>query len=177
PRRHEHHDLSGRHVGRPRRRLGRQRLGHHRSPDRVACVAAARSANRSATHIEPHGGHIMSDISASAPGPTFDPTAAASLSTNGSALAGQRPVPSAPRAEVEQPPATTITVDWDGVAVEIPAAIEDWDVEALEAFETGRAIRALRLLLGDEQHERILAAWAQRTGRRAKLGDLVRLFD
>ncbi|HLT70273.1 MAG TPA: hypothetical protein VKZ72_08910, partial [Acidimicrobiales bacterium] len=59
------------------------------------------------------------------------------------------PVPSAPRAEVEQPPTTTITVDWDGVAVEIPAAIEDWDVEALEAFETGRAIRALRLLLGD----------------------------
>lgn len=120
----------------------------------------------------------MSDISAPAPGPTFDPPpAAASPSTNGSALAGQRPVPSAPRAEVEQPPATTITVDWDGVAVAIPAAIEDWDVEALEAFETGRAIRALRLLLGDEQHERILAAWAQRTGRRAKLGDLVRLFD
>ena len=45
----------------------------------------------------------------------------------------------------------TVTVEFDGEEYTIPADPLDWDLTVTEAFELGRAITAVRGLLGPEQ--------------------------
>ena len=43
-------------------------------------------------------------------------------------------------AQIEAEGDETVTVDWDGVPVTVPASAEDLDLDAIEAFETGKAV-------------------------------------
>src|SRR5690606_31955533 len=89
--------------------------------------------------------------------------------------ANSRYTPPAPRVEADA--IETVTVDWDGLAVEVPASVDDWDPDILEAFEQGKAITVLRMLLGSLRYDGLRVEWKQRHGRAVKLGDLTRLFD
>lgn len=82
-----------------------------------------------------------------------------------------------PAAQVEAEGAERMSIDWDGIQVKLPATVEDWDPDALEAFETGKAITALRTVLGSRQYDEIRKVWASRKGRKPKLGDMTKLVE
>jgi hypothetical protein len=79
--------------------------------------------------------------------------------------------------QVEADGDDTLTIDWDGVTVTIPAALEDWDPDALEAFENQRAMSALRGLLGRAGYEQLRRDFAVKHGRKVKVGDLIGLLE
>lgn len=83
--------------------------------------------------------------------------------------------PTPPQAEVEA--VESISVDWDGLQVTAPASVEDWDPDAVEAFESGKVIGALRGLLGSDTYDALRDAWSRRHGRRPVMRDLTRLFE
>lgn len=69
-----------------------------------------------------------------------------------------------------------MVVTWFGQAITLPPSVEDWDPDVLEAFETGKAISALRSLLGD-QYEAARRRFLKDQGRKATVGDLTSLVD
>lgn len=56
-----------------------------------------------------------------------------------------------PAAQAEAEGTTTLTIEWRGHQFTIPASIEDASVDTLEAFENGKAVAAVRGILGPEQ--------------------------
>lgn len=73
---------------------------------------------------------------------------------------------------------TDLTVEWDGVTLTLPANVDDWDPDAVEAFESGKVVTAIRGLLGDRQYEQARRDYAKaHDGRRPTMGDLGRLMD
>jgi hypothetical protein len=73
--------------------------------------------------------------------------------------------------QAEATGADTITVEWDGVPVTLPAKPDDWDLETLEAFEQGKAATAVRGVLGSS-YDSVLGAFQKRHGRKPKVRDL-----
>ena len=73
--------------------------------------------------------------------------------------------------QAEATGAETITVDWAGVTVTLPARPDDWDLETLEAFEQGKAATAVRGVLG-KSYDRTLAEFQKVNGRKPKVSDL-----
>lgn len=71
----------------------------------------------------------------------------------------------------------TVEIEWEGLSLTIPASIEDWDLEVMEAFESGQLTVALRGLLGERGYAGIKAAFRDRHGRGIKVGDVRSLGD
>lgn len=75
-------------------------------------------------------------------------------------------------------PETTKLLTWEGVALTVPADIEDVDPDVLEAFENGKAITALRAIFGSDEYERIRTKWAKlHDDKRPVMRDINRLYD
>lgn len=70
----------------------------------------------------------------------------------------------------------TVDIDWDGVTVTLPAKPDDWDLEALEAFEQGKPATAARGVLGD-QYDATVRAYKAKHGRGPKVRDLETLMQ
>ncbi|WP_410877357.1 hypothetical protein [Nocardia sp. A7] len=51
----------------------------------------------------------------------------------------------------------TAAVDYDGETYEIPADVLDWSLDATIAFEEGRAVTAMRTLLGPKQFRTLMS--------------------
>jgi len=79
------------------------------------------------------------------------------------------------RAEVDRP--ETIEVEWEGLKLTLPPSPEDWSADALEAFETGKAVAAIRGVFGSAEYDRIRADFAKAHGRELKVRDLSGLLD
>lgn len=80
-------------------------------------------------------------------------------------------------AQAEAEGTDTIDVDWDGVTVTVPASVEAMDLDVLEAFETGKAVSALRAMIGTKGYDELRKRYEKEHGRTAKVGDLGRLMD
>jgi len=65
---------------------------------------------------------------------------------SGAAMPQDHMKPAAQR-EAEEP--TEVTVEWRGQSFTIPASLDDCDLDTLEAFENGKAVAAVRGILGD----------------------------
>lgn len=70
-----------------------------------------------------------------------------------------------------------VTVEWHGIPVELPATVEDWDLEALEAFEQGKVLSAVRLLLGSRRYDELRAGVREKLGRKPTVRDLTPLAE
>lgn len=84
--------------------------------------------------------------------------------------------PSSPAAR-EVTGVETATVDWDGVKVTVPATGDDLDPDAIEAFEQGKAVSAIRSVLGSDHYDAIRSDWGRLHGRRPVLSDIARLVE
>ncbi len=62
------------------------------------------------------------------------------------------------------------TIEWRGLSLTFTDDAQDWSLEALEAFEEGKSVVALRELLGTKQ-------WAEVKAKRPKGRDLGELMD
>ncbi len=69
-----------------------------------------------------------------------------------------------------------VTITWEGQTLLLPQTVEDWDPDALEAFENGKAIGALRSLLG-AQYEQARQQFRRDHGRKATVGDLSKIVE
>jgi hypothetical protein len=81
-----------------------------------------------------------------------------------------------PAVQAEAEDATTITVDWLGVPVVLPAKPDDWDLDAMEAFEQGKAVTAVRGVLG-KGYESTVEAFKKTHGRKPQVRDLESLMQ
>ncbi|AXH50478.1 tail assembly chaperone [Gordonia phage Ruthy] len=54
--------------------------------------------------------------------------------------------------EAEAIGADTITVEYEGHRYTVPASVEDWSIDTLEAAENGAPTGVLRGVLGDDQY-------------------------
>lgn len=70
-----------------------------------------------------------------------------------------------------------VDVDWDGVTVTVPASPEQMDLDALEAFEGGKAIAALRAMIGSKGYDDLRKRYEKKHGRKPVVGDLGRLME
>lgn len=48
-----------------------------------------------------------------------------------------------------------IAFEYEGIKLTLPVSLDEAPIELLEAFEDGKAIRAMRTLLGDEQWAKV----------------------
>lgn len=77
--------------------------------------------------------------------------------------------------EVDAVPATTLLV-WQGVAITVPVEMEDLDPDAIEAVEEGKAIAALRGMLGSDEYDKARTEFNKQHGRRPTMRDINGLF-
>lgn len=87
------------------------------------------------------------------------------------AVDAAKPDPKKPAAEVEVDGDEKITFEWQGFTLTVPASIDDWDGEALESFETGKAISAVRGLLGTTRLDQIKREFLKQHGRAMRVKD------
>ena len=80
-------------------------------------------------------------------------------------------------AQAEAEGLATVDIDWDGVTVTIPASAEDIDLDVIEAFEAGKAVTAVRALVGAKQYDAARKAYEKQNGRRPRVGDLNSLME
>jgi hypothetical protein len=71
----------------------------------------------------------------------------------------------------------TIDVDWDGITITFPASPEDADMDAVEAFENGKAITFARHLLGTERYDEVRAEWRKANGRKPTPNDMAPVME
>lgn len=71
----------------------------------------------------------------------------------------------------------TVTVDWDGVPVTVPGSVENLDLDALDAFESGKAVAAIKAMVGPKAYDKLRADYQKANGRKPVVGDLGRLMD
>lgn len=86
-------------------------------------------------------------------------------------------MPDRTAAQVEADGDATVTVDWGGVQVVVPATVDDLDLDALEAFESGHAAAFARQVLGPAAYAEARKAYETLHGRRPKVRDLKALLD
>lgn len=70
-----------------------------------------------------------------------------------------------------------VTVEWEGESFELPATVDDWDLDALEAFEVGQVVTGIRHLIGNDRYDEVRRNLTKRLGRKLKVGDLKPLGD
>lgn len=70
-----------------------------------------------------------------------------------------------------------VVVEWEGLTLELPSTPDDWDPDTLEAFETGKAMTAIRSLLGSTSYDEARKTWAKANGSKMTVGDLGRLME
>lgn len=70
-----------------------------------------------------------------------------------------------------------VVVEWEGLTLELPPTPDDWDPDTLEAFEAGKAMTAIRSLLGSKSYDEARKAWAKANARKMTVGDLGRLME
>lgn len=70
-----------------------------------------------------------------------------------------------------------VIVTWQGQEVELPATVDDWDADALEAWESGKALTGLRMLLGSRRYDELREEFRKNNGRKSKVGDFTPLFE
>lgn len=71
---------------------------------------------------------------------------------------------------------TTIDVEWEGINFQIPV-VDELDIDALSAFETGRSATAAKGVLGDTTYLRVRREFEKNHGRTPKVKDLRGLMD
>ena len=74
--------------------------------------------------------------------------------------------------EAEAAGATTVEVAWHGLAVVVPATLEDWPVEAIEHLEEERLTPGLKALLGPAEYAALKARFTELHGRGLVVRDL-----
>jgi hypothetical protein len=77
----------------------------------------------------------------------------------------------AARNEVDEP--TEITVEWRGEKLTLPATLDDAPLEVLELFEKGKAVGAMRGILGDRQLDRLTEKLGLKVRDFSDLADVV----
>lgn len=80
-------------------------------------------------------------------------------------------------AQREAEGAETVTVDWDGVPVTIPGSPDAMDLDALEAFESGKAVSAIKAMVGPKAFNQLRVEYQKANGRKPVVGDLGRLME
>lgn len=87
------------------------------------------------------------------------------------------PIPAAAGpAEAEGTGATSISLPYKGVTVVLPARVEEWDLDALAAFERGQAASAFQGLMGPK-YAAFAAEFQKANGRKPNVGDLEGLME
>lgn len=71
----------------------------------------------------------------------------------------------------------TVDIEWDGTTITVPATADDWDPDVLEAFEDGKAIAAVKGLLGADTYTRLRRDFQRRHGRKMVVRDLNDLME
>lgn len=79
-------------------------------------------------------------------------------------------------AQAEAEEGGTTEIAWDGFTVEMPSSLNDIDLDALVALETGRSALALKSILGPA-YSKLQADYKAKHGRGLKVGDLNSLLD
>ncbi len=91
------------------------------------------------------------------------------------------PAPTAPPADAtpahREALGSQMAVKWAGQTILLPPSVDDWDPDVLEAFENGKAIGALRTLLGSDNYEAARRQFARDNGRKPTVGDLTGLVS
>jgi len=82
-------------------------------------------------------------------------------------MAATKPQDRKTKAKPETPDDTKVDVTWRSMKFTIESDPEGWDVETLQAFETGRVLTALRGILGERQWTEFTAAKPKPKGRDA----------
>jgi murein endopeptidase len=80
-------------------------------------------------------------------------------------------------AQLEAEGVETIDVEWEGMTLPVPADAQGWDLDALEAFENGKAIGLIRALFTSETYEQMKVTFRRNHGRPPKLKDLDGLME
>ena len=70
-----------------------------------------------------------------------------------------------------------LTIEWEGSTFVVPAAVDDWDADVIEAFEKGQAVTAIRGLLGTKTYDQLKVDFQKKTGRKLAVKDLGSLGD
>lgn len=71
----------------------------------------------------------------------------------------------------------TQTVEWMDITITLPASVQDWDLDALIAFERGQATLAVVGMFGPDAYAEMQAAFRAKHGRAVKVRDLESLMD
>lgn len=80
-------------------------------------------------------------------------------------------------AQVEAEGIETLTISWADLTITLPASSEDWDFEAMEAYEAGKLARAVGLLLGDEGFTGLKREFTKKHGRKLLVRDFGELVE
>lgn len=70
-----------------------------------------------------------------------------------------------------------VDLDWEGITITIPVSVDEWDIDTLEAFETGKAATGIRALIGSARYDAVKAEFAKAHGRKFKVKDAASLMD
>lgn len=70
-----------------------------------------------------------------------------------------------------------ITIEWEGMTLTVPADASKWDIDAVEAFEQGKAVTLLRLVFTSDVYDRMKATFQRNHGRKMLLEDVNGLMD
>lgn len=80
-------------------------------------------------------------------------------------------------AKAETEPNATVTVEWEGIKLKIPATTADLDPDWVEAMENGKAITAMRALFGNAGYEGARNAFERKYKRRPTMKDIDSLAE
>lgn len=80
-------------------------------------------------------------------------------------------------AQVEADEDETITVEWDGIPVTVPASAEALDLDALEALENGKGITFMRHLVGTKRFDEVRRQWEKENGRKPAARDVAPFME
>lgn len=78
--------------------------------------------------------------------------------------------------EAEDVDETTV-VEWRDLKLTLPASLDLWDTDTLEAFEKGQAVTAVRGLVGSKEYDKLRADFQKLHGRKIQARDLNQLGD
>lgn len=66
---------------------------------------------------------------------------------------------------------------WEGFTLSLPAQLDEWPLDAVEALETGQVVQLLRQLLGDARYRALTQHLAAKNGRPPKVRDISPLVE
>lgn len=60
---------------------------------------------------------------------------------------------------------------WEGIEVVVPSSVDEWDMDALEAFENAKGATFLVNLVGRSTYDEMCRAFIRNHGRKPKVSD------